>query len=819
MMSQLLSWGGLGKIQEIEWNTADATEEMDVVLVNGKRVKCAPGLRFSDKAALSMAQQAGWILSWSKIEALERTDLHFDWVSKMGMEQKLLHFTNSLLKLEESRMNGEKIKLTTEQRKLFAADLCNDLIKPTGVNPTLLTNEGYFLLKKKEERTINATAVNEKKEEFAKTGVLPPVIISPLAMKYICNKNELLSLESVHEKSSIIFNPNLKNSTMAPGPEKSIINQEYEDLIGNLSNITLDKDIALGAMNNLAEQSVISEASSDEVNALDTSLCQINERYAENVQQMHVFGNKLNQVKTDMEDEFIAKQAQWESLNETLAIRSKALAVTSADLERIEREKDLLERTKNTEINELESQLKEAQEEIEKLNHENRQKVDADKLFEAEDKVADLQEKIQAQNRREVQLKTRIANIKLEAEGKLEDLKAENTSLQVKKNEVMETLKKEKLAKTQIKTELDELRREQTQLQAQKDNLELSIQAIKKDRSRISSSKSDLDTLKQRISTSEMDEVFKSPMKDPDTHTSLARHLLKSDLPKPDFIMNTSHTTKEVSNMLPKWTAGENVRNYTRRLKHAWEFVKTSNFDENKFLNLVRISVSAQIGELIDDFLEENKDNAENLNVEKLCQNLIKKLDKQPSEYISDFKSATKAASESHSAYAHRLKKLFKKGTETTGKMGQGECRLLVEQFLEGLPHSEATTLKLVANDEEMLDVDLLALRASRSGKPRKTVSSVAVSKPAPKTPDLKPQHTENTVKPTDGTTRRRGARFNCHFCHKFGHSWRSCFKRARENPNWRPQSRSLAPSWRNHQNNGDKTNGNKDNKTPTIKS
>ena len=816
MMSQLLSWGGLGKIQEIEWNTTDSTQEMDFVLVNGKRVKCAPGLRFSDKAALSMAQKAGWILSWSKIEALERTELHFDWINKMGMEPKLLHFTNSLLKLEESRMGGEKIKLNTEQRKLFAADLCNDLIKPTGVDPTLLTNEGYFLLKKKEERTINAAAVNKKKEDFAKTGVLPPVIISPLAMKFICNKNELLSLESAHEKSSIIFNPNLKNSTMAPGPEKSIINQEYEELIGNLSNITLDKDIALGAMNNLAEQSVISETNTDEVDALDSSLCEINERYAKNVQQMHVFGNKLNQVKTDMEDEFIAKQAQWESLNETLAIRSKALAVTSADLERIEREKDLLERTKNTEINELESQLKEAQEEIQKLNHENRQKVGAEQLYEAEDKVADLQEKIQAQNRREVQLKTRISNIKLEAEGKLEDLKAENVSLKVKKNEVMETLKKEKLAKTQIKAELDDLRREQTQLQAQKDNLELSLQAIKKDHTRISSTKSDLDTLKQRISTSDIDEVFASPMKEQDT--SLARHLLKSDLPKPDFIMNTSHTTKEVSNMLPKWTAGENVRNYTRRLQHAWEFVKTSNFDENKFLNLVRISVSAQIGELIDDFLEENKNNKENLNVEKLCQNLIKKLDKQPSEYISDFKSATKAATESHSAYAHRLKKLFKKGTETTGKMGQGECRLLVEQFLEGLPHSEATTLKLVANDEEMLDVDLLALRASRSGKPRKTVSSVAVSKPAPKTPDSKPQNTENTIKSTDGTVRRRNARFNCHYCHKFGHSWRSCFKRARENPNWRPQPRSLAPNWRNHQNNGEKTDTRKDNKSPTTK-
>ena len=70
MMSQLFSWGGLGKIQEIEWNTSKSSGEMDVVLVKSKRVKCAPGLRFSDEAAVSVAKQAGWILSWSKIEAL-----------------------------------------------------------------------------------------------------------------------------------------------------------------------------------------------------------------------------------------------------------------------------------------------------------------------------------------------------------------------------------------------------------------------------------------------------------------------------------------------------------------------------------------------------------------------------------------------------------------------------------------------------------------------------------------------------------------------------------------------------------------------------
>ena len=120
--------------------------------------------------------------------------------------------------------------------------------------------------------------------------------------------------------------------------------------------------------------------------------------------------------------------------------------------------------------------------------------------------------------------------------------------------------------------------------------------------------------------------------------------------------------------------------------------------------------------------------------------------------------------------------------------MGQGERRMLVEQFLEGLPYSESSTLKLVATDSEMLDVDQLALRASRSGKPKQAVT--AISTPKPKvTPPTEPKPPSDGKQQVD-RPRRRGARFNCHYCGKFGHGWRACFKRARENPNWVPETR-----------------------------
>ena len=194
------------------------------------------------------------------------------------------------------------------------------------------------------------------------------------------------------------------------------------------------------------------------------------------------------------------------------------------------------------------------------------------------------------------------------------------------------------------------------------------------------------------------------------------RMLAQPELLNPDFVATTTDkaTSKSVSSLLPKWISGENVRNYTQRVKHTWQFVK-GDFNEQKFCSLVRIGASAQLGEIIDNYLTSCEEANETATVDKLCEDLVEKLDKRPSEYISEFKNIQKHASESYSSFAHRLQELYKKGTETKGKMGQGERRMLVEQFFDGIPYEEAATLKMVATDEEMLDVTLLALRAGRS--------------------------------------------------------------------------------------------------------
>ena len=80
-----------------------------------------------------------------------------------------------------------------------------------------------------------------------------------------------------------------------------------------------------------------------------------------------------------------------------------------------------------------------------------------------------------------------------------------------------------------------------------------------------------------------------------------------------------SKKTKTVTQLLPKWSPGESIRNYTKRVTHAWEFIK-DDYEEKKFCLLIRITSTADIWEIIDNYLSEN----ERSTVIELCETLTK---------------------------------------------------------------------------------------------------------------------------------------------------------------------------------------------------
>ena len=99
-MSWLLPWNNRTR-QEIEWNPNPGNQvELDFVLVKGKKVATAPGLRISDESGLAVAKRSGWILGFGKLEQLVCNDVFVDWFPKQSVDAKLKTFTNALLNLE-----------------------------------------------------------------------------------------------------------------------------------------------------------------------------------------------------------------------------------------------------------------------------------------------------------------------------------------------------------------------------------------------------------------------------------------------------------------------------------------------------------------------------------------------------------------------------------------------------------------------------------------------------------------------------------------------------------------------------------------------
>ena len=140
--SNFIPWASQ-RVQEVIWDIdPNVSNNLDTVLVNGKKVLCAPGLRFADSLAVKMGIKSGWILSFAKLEDLDQTNVYLDWIEKSAMEPKLKFFANCLLKLQESR-TGEKVSLNEEQRKEFADKLIQDLICVTGQDPDEFLRNGF----------------------------------------------------------------------------------------------------------------------------------------------------------------------------------------------------------------------------------------------------------------------------------------------------------------------------------------------------------------------------------------------------------------------------------------------------------------------------------------------------------------------------------------------------------------------------------------------------------------------------------------------------------------------------------------------------
>ena len=203
--------------------------------------------------------------------------------------------------------------------------------------------------------------------------------------------------------------------------------------------------------------------------------------------------------------------------------------------------------------------------------------------------------------------------------------------------------------------------------------------------------------------------------------------------------------SSEILRLCPKPLHDDTVRNFTKRITKAWELCSDS-ITENKFLSLCVIN-GGPYAPAMETYISESTAPTVTL----MCQQLLKIYDYTQAEYVAEFKSATILPGENVARFAQRLKSLFMKAYKVSGspsELSVGERRLLVESFLDALPHSDGRLLRLVATQSELLDVDKLAIRASRTI--RRTVSESPVTTIGDKPDDEEKQSSEDECSALD---------------------------------------------------------------------
>ena len=172
-------------------------------------------------------------------------------------------------------------------------------------------------------------------------------------------------------------------------------------------------------------------------------------------------------------------------------------------------------------------------------------------------------------------------------------------------------------------------------------------------------------------------------------------------------------TAKGACSIIPKWRENETISDYCNRVRDAWEYCKDESFEEDKFCRILKLYLPDNACQLV-----RSLETSAQLKVESILTQLMDGLGRRKHDYLQELSTTRKDPNETHIAFAQRIRRLYQQGTGSTGALTENDKKLMVNFFLRGLPANEESSLRLVASDTEMTDVQLLANRASRSRNP-----------------------------------------------------------------------------------------------------
>ena len=756
------------------------------VTIGGKQVRACPGIRLEDHAGLKCARQSGWIISYDTLLSLVDDNYFWDIKTEDSLEPIFSHFSNAILRLQAERNKDAKIKLTPEERAAVVGQIFDQLLANSELNKRDVTSIGYLVLRfKLELRTTAEKTVNDTIHNYAKRGAIPPVIVTPQAMEFLFRNHQLIELDNPNK--SLIFAPTLQPIMQSTRNEEA---DYHPDIDEQLSEISFNQDSIRGAINTFLDKTVVDLGDNEELQEIVSDLNDTVNKQRQLIICVSEKHNKTDVLKDALEQRFREQHHDINTLKQELSEQQNQLAQKSNEIDDKDVQISELKLEYESKIDVLETEIQNYQEK----QHASGLQVPLEDLTKVEDELADREVELKERRTEHQKLKSRIKHLRSELNQKVDEMQRQSDSLvqqkdalqsQVSNNATIILAKEEALAN--VRADNVKLELEKTELQEKINKLNLSMDALnKRSDTAVRATRTIATSPGYKKLSRKLSRKLSLLDSDDEMDISNVGNFLKSAPEQRSVIAALS--TKEVANFIPRWGTDDNIVAYCKKIENAWELCNGEQFSQEKFCQILRLHLPTAPAQVYDNMTKEERKDVTNV-----VKALLSRLGRQENEYLQEFSAIKKGPLETHNSFALRVQRVYALGTGGITTLTDRDNKLIVEAYLNGLPTSESTALRLVASDEEMNSVDKLAIRASRTSRTQKPVNAVI-----PKQDGYQSQFIPKRQE-------FRGRKINgpCYYCQVEGHTWRRCYQRVKNDISWKPTNpwKSRNPTKNNDKN------------------
>ena len=751
-----------------------------IAILGQSKYTVVPGLTFKDSRGVLAASKSGWIMSLSAVmQMYDDGELHLKIHSRGRACEKIMKTVLigilTAQKKEKRQLSLSYHEMSEEDRYNTAIALMKSLFnlkdesskkKAEEAFEKMMT-EGVVVVEGRQSYEKNMDQSHENAKKYIKriadeTGIVIPVLLTGTAIRRMSIKHDLLGNQKGDE--TISFTPikeRMSSTRIQSGMQESLSSTN-----DRVAALTLDQSSISNHLNVLTESTINEE--NPELTSVQSALDDTIQETAEINAELTNLRSKHQELEHATREELIRMQNEVSDLNSELRAQTEALETqqrTANDLEDKSEEQKRIIKEKDEELFQLKSSLqhqsKKSKREAAKLKRENQSIAE-----EYDSQMREITLQIGVTNTRNNELKKKIKQLELKCE--------EHTE---KNQELLDCKQKIEVLELKVKEEQD-LQKDLVNSCSKIRKLSSSFTPTPKKGKRRASEVTKCFDIFDSESESECD--WTEPVKRVNALTAKdVYQFLKCDK----------------TNIHDLWNHLEDVKKQIVDNEIIDGSGTSAKITEKSFMSYIKLKLPLEQRHIYDRLSEGDQED-----FKKSRTAIIQALDDDPGEYLYKFNSATKRSDETYTAFSIRLISYYLKGhgEPNSYQLKDRDQQTLVQGFLMGIDQTSAASIRLVATDDEMKDVQKLAKRAhklvrsrGRSAPPitnegskivnnTQTISEESiVEKLFAKLNNLKnngsQRHANN---PNRDRNYRSKAKDKCNKCGKLGHWARECYSK-----------------------------------------